>query len=913
MRCLLMMTHNLSSGFIGMILRHPLGIILAAVLGGALSLLLATTRLAFHTNRLDLIAAGERYKQLQQAYDREFEELPEGTIVAIHSEHPERATAFATALAQQWQTDPNIAQVLYRIDVDALKPKALWFLSPEELIALRQRIEQHQDLLTELGASPTLETLFALINREMTQVLVGQLFTGGLEEGYEKPSPDLSLLLALLRQMNQWLDGPQVYRSPWAALLTKDAEALAHDGFLWSDDNHLLFVLVKPAQEAGDFNRFNDAVRHMRADVRALQHAYPDVEVGITGKDVLDADEMAVARRDTTIATMLSAVGVMLLYVAVFSEVVRPLLALATLVIGACWALGLTALTIGHLNIVSIVFMPMLMGLGIDYGSYFIARYEEEKRAAGTAVRQAMAQTFVATGPGIAITALTTALTFGTLCLTGSKGIAELGFIGGSSVLLTVLATYLVLPALLALHERRRTVKTTRPMGARAGGRGRYLEPLYRYPRATLATGTLLAGLSLLSLGRVGADFNLLHLQAKGTESVIWGQRMVAHTRRSLLSGEVVAGSIAEVTRKAAALKALPSVAEVESIESVMPGAQEPKGPLIQELRPFLADLVLQRGEADSVDLAALGAILERIKFKMVEEGEAARDGEEGGIRQEMFEVRRLIDQFVEATEQRRPAEVRQALSAFQEALGRDLEDELALLQGSLRAEPVTLEDLPPELRTRYVGRTGTYRLFVHPSGDVWEFPALAQFVADLRSVDGEALGTPVMHFEFIRGITEAYQEAGLYAFLGIALLALLTFRAARPTLLALTPLAAGALWTLGFMGLTRVPFNVANLIVIPLIVAPAIEGGVMIVYRYREESRKSQKPSPLPQSTGRPVAFSSLSTIVGFGSLMISHHWGIFSIGLLLTVGVSAVLFASLTVLPSLLSLLFGRGDAKG
>jgi uncharacterized protein len=189
----------------------------------------------------------------------------------------------------------------------------------------------------------------------------------------------------------------------------------------------------------------------------------------------------------------------------------------------------------------------------------------------------------------------------------------------------------------------------------------------------------------------------------------------------------------------------------------------------------------------------------------------------------------------------------------------------------------------------------------------------LARFVADLRSVDADALGTPVMHFEFIRGITEAYQEAGLYAFLGIVLLALLAFRTMRLALLALIPLAVGSLWTLGFMGLLQVKFNVANLIVLPLIMAPAVEGGIMIVYRYREESRKSQMPSPLPQSLGRAVTFSSLSTIVGFGSLMISRHWGIFSIGLLLTVGVSAVLLASLTVLPSLLRLPSWRGEAKG
>jgi uncharacterized protein len=588
-------THDLSRGFVGFLLRHPLGIILAAVLGAALSLLLALTHLAFHPNRLDLIAAGERYTHLQRAYDREFEALPGGAIVVIRSETPERATAFATALAQRWQADPNIGQVLYRINTDALKHKALWYLAPEDLIALRQQLEHYQDPLTELAASPTLETLFALINRELTQGLVGHVFTGVLEEDGQQRDPlGLSVLRALLQQMNQWLDGPRRYRSPWAVVFTEELKALAPDGFLWSDDKRVLFVLVKPKQEAGEFNRFRETIRQMRADVRALRHTYPDVEVGITGKDVLDADEMGVAQRDTTIATVLSALGVTLLYVGVFREVVRPLLALATLGIGACWALGWTTLTVGHLNIVSIVFLPMLMGLGIDYGSYVIARYEEEKRAAGKGLREALAQTFTATGPGIATTALATALTFGTLCLTGSKGITELGFIGGSSVLLTCLATYVALPALLAVHERYRPANTTRPRRARAGGRGAYLEILYRYPWATLTAGALLAGLSLLTAGSVGTDFNLLHLQAKGTESVIWAQRVAEHTRRSLLFGEVVAGSPAEVARKAAALKALPSVAEVESVASVLPEAQEAKGPLIQELRPLLADMAVQ-------------------------------------------------------------------------------------------------------------------------------------------------------------------------------------------------------------------------------------------------------------------------------------------------------------------------------
>ncbi len=893
----------------GIILQHPLGVVCVAVLGAGLSLLLTATHLTFHSDRLELIASGEYYKQLDLAYNREFTELPERVIVVIRNENPEKAKAFATALGQRWESDPNIDSVFYRIDAESLKRKALLYLSPDDLIALREKLQQHQGLLAELSASPTLQTLFALINREMTTALMGHAFTEFLEEEGKQHEPlDLGMLLALLRQLDQWLDGARAYHSPWEAFLTKDGEAISQDGFLRSEDKQFLFVLANPKKEAGQFNRFEESVGQMQADVRELRRAYPDVEVGITGSAVLDADEMGVAQRDTAIATGIAIVGVALLYFGLFRGVVRPLLALATLGIGICWTLGLTTLTIGHLNVLSIVFMPMLVGLGIDYGSFFIARYEEE-RAAGAEVRDALVRTFVATGPGIGTTALATALTFGTLLLTAFKGLAELGFIGSSGMLLAVLATFTVLPALLVLDERRRRRGTGTQARLRDGSHGGYLEPLYRHPRATLAASVFLAGLALLALGRVGADFNLLHLQAQGTESVAWLRKIFASEKRSVLFGELVAESAEEVARKEAALKAMPSVAEVESIASVIPADQERKRPLIDALRPLLADVAFRGDKAESVDLDALRAVVGRIAFKVGEASRVVEDSEPGGLRAQLLEVRRLSDGFVARAERMGNAEVSHALAPLQAELFRDLGEKLALLKASLRAEPVTLADLPPELHTRYVGKTGKYRLFVFPSEDIWEFQPLARFVADLRSVDPDALGTPVMQFEFIAGIKEAYEKAGLYALLGIVFLAFLIFRAVRPMLLALIPLAVGSLWAAGLMGLFGVKINVANLIVLPLIMAPAIESGIMIVYRYREESGRVRTPVPLPKSTGRAVAFSALSTIVGFGSLMISRHWGIFSIGLLLTIGVGSVLLAALAVLPSLLTLLSARG----
>jgi hopanoid biosynthesis associated RND transporter like protein HpnN len=906
--------HNVYSGIAGTIVRHPIGVILIAALGAVLSLLVTATRLEFHTNRMDLISAGERYKQLDQMYEREFENLPERIIAVIRAPHPETAKAFATALGQRWERDPTIENVLYRIDVDGLRNKALLYLSPEALAALREKLAQHHDLLQELAAAPTLQNLFELINREITKTLVGHVFTGFLDdEGTEREPPDLSLLLALLQEMNQGLEGQQSVRSPWEKWFTQDGEAFSHDGFLWSDDKSLLFVLANPKAAAGEFNRFKQAVQRIRADVRELQQAYPGVEVGITGRAVLDADEMGQAQRDTAIATVISLVGVTLLYFGLFRSVVRPLLALAALGIALCWSLGLTTLTIGHLNILSIVFMPLLVGLGIDYGSYVLARYEEE-RARGRGVREALTETLVTTGPGVVTTALTTAFTFGALMLTDFKGVAELGFIGGSGILLAAVATFMVLPALLVLDERRRPRGTITQGRLRAGTHGGYLEPLYRHPRVTLAASALLVSMSLLTLGRVGADFNLLHLKAEGTESVIWLQKMFESTKRSVLFGEVVAESLEEVKRKASALKALPSVAKVDSIAAVIPEAQDQKLPLIRDLQPFLADISLQRDKAPAVDLDALRSTLSRIEFKMAADDEVADGSEAAQLRHGMHESRRLIDRFVGMTERMGDAAALQAVSAFQEVLFRDLKEKLGVLQANLTAEPVTLTDLPPALRTRYVGKTGKFRLFVFPAQDIWEFPALSRFVADVKAVEPEVLGSPIMNLEYLRGMKEAYEQAELYAFLGIVFIAIVTFRSVQPTLLALIPLAVGSVWTLGFMGLLQIKFNVANLLVLPLIMAPAVESGIMIVYRACVEGKGSLTPLPLPQSTGRAVVFSALSTIIGFGSLMISHHRGIWSIGLLLTIGVGSVLVASLTALPSVLTLVvLKRGKEEG
>jgi hypothetical protein len=275
-------------------LRHPVAVVLTAVLGAVVALCYTATHLEFDSNRLDLISAGEHYTHLEAAFSREFADLPGSMVVVMQSQHPERAKAFATALAQRWETDAHIAQVLSRIDVDTLRRKGLLYLSPDQLTELRQQLQAHHAFLHALAASPTLHTLFTLVNQEVTKALVSHLFTGFLQEDtvQEKP-PDLSLLLTLLQQMNTWLEGSRRYQSPWASVLTESADAVSPDGFLWSDDHQLLFVFVRPKASVSDVSGFRTAIQRVQADVRALHHAYPETAVGLTGSALLDSDEGA--------------------------------------------------------------------------------------------------------------------------------------------------------------------------------------------------------------------------------------------------------------------------------------------------------------------------------------------------------------------------------------------------------------------------------------------------------------------------------------------------------------------------------------------------------------------------------------------------------------------------------------------
>jgi predicted RND superfamily exporter protein len=247
-------------------------------------------------------------------------------------------------------------------------------------------------------------------------------------------------------------------------------------------------------------------------------------------------------------------------------------------------------------------------------------------------------------------------------------------------------------------------------------------------------------------------------------------------------------------------------------------------------------------------------------------------------------------------------AEVKERLTRFQTALFQDFQEKWMLLRDNLNPSgPITLADIPAQLKSRFVNQDGTkFLLQIFPKKNVWEKEAQEEFIQQLRQVDPDVTGNPVIGYESIKAMKEGYIEGGVYAFLAILLVTFIALRRVGDTLLAILPLALGIIWTAGLMWIFKLQFNLANLVAVPLIIGIGVENGIHIMHRYREEGVGG--PALVAGSTGQAVALFSLTTMIGFGSLMVARYYGIFSMGLLLTVAVGSVLVASLTVLPLLL-----------
>ena len=870
-----------------------------------LSVFYTMEHLQFRTSQRALLSQHDRLVRLSEEADQ-FSDF-DTFVVAIENREKERSLRFLHALVPELAADHRLyRQVFSRVDPAQFKPWALLYMDNKDLRALRDALTEHEALLRSFMSSPGLVNLFDRINDEMAERMVGELFTGFLKpEGQKKTGPpDLRFLIGLLREMKADLGGKAPFSSPWGSLFAGGPFANeSEQGYFWTDDKRYLLIFVTPMETTdGGFSKGQASLARLRETIARVKASFPDIHVGVTGKGALGVDEMGAAMRDMGLATMISLVGLAVLLILFWRGICRPLIEIITLVTALAVTFGLTTLFIGHLNLLSVVFTPMLLGLGIDYGVHWFARYQEEQRRRGASDSDALQMTMTKLGPAILLAGLTAALSFFPLVLTGFKGLAELGIICAIGLVLATAATLCLLPALLVLFDKkRRPAKTVSAPSVR---------PFLRLSRTGAVVMVVIAlaatGFSLHAARGLRFDLNMLRLQSRRAESVIWEKKLIEGSRRASIYGVILARSLDEVDRKTKALKALPTVSDVVSAESPLPEDQGEKLAIVHTMRPVLAGVGQLPAPPESVDVLRLEETLGRIRFKMLDSSSSQwRTGRP--LRAQMSEVRELIDGVVEEIHRIGRTEAAVGLKAFQDNLIADFKEKLSFLLEGVGAGTMEIGDLPKTLQERYIGKDGLYMIQVFPKQDVWDPDLDTRFVRDLRSVDPDAVGDPITLHVFTQAYRDASVKAALYALLFIAALLALTLRSPVSILLVLVPLAAGSIWTFGLMRLAGIELNLANSIFLPLILGAGVEYGIIIVQRWREGNGGS--PGWVcPSSTGWGVVLAGLSTTVGFGSLTISEHHGVHSLGLLTTIGSLSVLGAAVLFLPALIRLVPDR-----
>ncbi|MGE0491470.1 MAG: MMPL family transporter [Vulcanimicrobiota bacterium] len=807
---------------------------------------LAAGHLSFSSDRTNLLRADHPVQALFRDFRQEFDESRDLVILLQGGGEAEREEAI-TRLEQLLQQRPELFhRVLGRVELPQIQERGLYFLSNPKLDELADELR---------GARPFLT---ALSNQGLAGLLAHLEKPHDLEES-------LPLLNGILEQLAESFEsrGRSPYRSPF------EHPRPPRVFYFTLPSTHLLLFETDDPMAAAKVS--HELITRVCSGTQ--------IQGSLTGESLLEAEDAATTTRDAIRSAILSVICCNLLFTFAFGEFRRPNLAILSLLAGITISIGVASLSVEHLNLITVNFVSILVGLGIDFGVHILYRYEEERQKLDTlpALETTMATSGVENFTG----AVATAVAFFALLPTSFRAVGELGLIAGLGVLICFAIIVVALPALLTLGERKGHKKAP---SFHWTNLARGEQWLAEQPGLVHKLCLVVTVLALVWLPRVSFDYNLLNMQSPESTSA----RVERQLEWCSLRAVAVADDLDQLYELRERFERLPGVLSTSSLAPFLPRAEEGKQERVEAVVEVAASLPLPQPTTTS--LTSLERSFKRARAGLRRNLEGLPDSPE------VERSRQLLERIEKAVEPMGPGPIQDSIEAFEGHLLSDLRDSLEGLKAQTAAGPLTLEDLPTTLRARYLGRSGRLLLRIQPRHDLWQREQLEDFLAQLHQVDPGVTGSPVLIYHYLEALRTAYEEAGRNALIVICLLLLLHFRSLRLALLALFPKVVGVIWMLGAMGLSGVRFNAANCMALPLTLGIGLVFGVHVVHRLLEEGG-----SLFAHSTGPAVALSALSTVLGFGTLMTADHLGIATLGFVMAVGVSANLVAAVVWLPAL------------
>lgn len=841
-------------------------------------------------NQNNLVGPNQKYHQNFLRLQKEFPQEGNDLEVVVESENLEKNRQFVERMAAKMEAETNLFQdVFYQQSLSVMGPKALLFAGEGDLVELKNKLDDALPVIRQFTPTTNLISFFEQVNTA---------FRTAPRETNAQTKSLVQALPALTRILTQAADSLWHPGAPPAPSVTSLFTAGSETNTYLSLSQGRIFLVRAHAPSE---KLTGPAIERLRQLIRETQSEVPGLNVGLIGEPVLDYDQTEQSTKDITYASIVSLALCALIFIYGYNETGRPVKATICLVVGMAYTLAFATLAVGHLNIITITFVPMLIGLAIDYGVHLITRYEEELRH-GKTPEAALTKAMVFTGQGIFTGALTTAGAFLAMVFTHFRGIQELGIICGGGLLICLIPMMTLLPALL-LRGRQNIMDH----GASEDVTRARIENLWlQRPVLVLVITAALCALALSQAQKVTFDYNLEKLQSAELTSVVFERKLLA-ADQSLLSAAVVASSPDQAIALEKKIKQLPTVADIEPsidfFENFLHSTNEGKLRLIAQIKQELAPLEFGPPDLSPVDVYAFSRTLYGLYgYLGLARNEVGDSDPE--LTKNLVSLRQAIEDLRKKMLQgdtNSLAAHADKLAQFQQALFNEMRTIFQLLQKQDDRAPLHLEDLPRVYRDQFVGVTGKFLLKVFPRENMWQRDNQEKFIAELRTVDPDVTGTPVQLYEYEELLKNSYLQAAWYSLTAIAFLVFFHFRTIGSVILALLPVGIGTLWLAGLMGWLGISINLANIMTLPLVIGIGVTNGIHILNRFAEE----RTPSILSRSTGKAVLVSGLTAIAGFGSLIIAKYRGIHSLGCVMAMGIAMCMIAGLTLVPALLSLL--------
>lgn len=837
--------------------RHAFRVMCIASALTALASIFLVQNIRIDTDTEEMLSSSLPFRQNTIAIDKGFPQFDGLMLVVLDAPDSDAADDAAGILVREFLKYPETFSDVFSLQTEPfLRQHGLLFKDIEELEFLADRLIAAQPFLGTLWQQPNLEGL-----SNMLALLVKA------EASDPETVKEAIRVLGVIAGTTKSVREGEATGIVWSDILTDTTS---------TDKSSRRLITLKPTLNYGSLQpaaQATDKIFEIATKSGFLSDGY---RLRLTGSAALESDELESVEVGMGMAGLVSLVLVVTLLLIGLKSLGAMIALLLTLIAGLVWTAALAILTIGSLNLISVAFAVLFVGLSVDFGIHFVLRVSEHFGERG-GWEAAFASGGRSVGPSLGICTLTTAIAFFSFLPTDYVGLAELGAIAGMGMFVALVTNLTILPAFMKLLMRQPSHVTP-------------LRGYSSYPQRLVSrrvSGFIVLGsfLSVIFASYVAKDarfdFDPMNLKDKSALSVETLFDLWEDGTLHPYSAEILTSSVEEARELSQQLQSVPEVREVEGIDLFIPSGQEEKLVIIDRLALILGPAFFAAPGKVEMDhearLNALGRISEQVSILG-----------ENPIWSDVSErLRRAFDGLT-------PEEAIGVNTALFSGLPVRLND----LITSLSAGEIKLNSLPEYLKARYISADGRARIEVLPSGDVRDQAVLQDFVSAVQDVAPNAAGAPIVIVEAGQAVLASFLEALVYSIAGISFVLLIILRRIKDVFLVFAPVLVAAIWTMAASVALNVSFNFANVIVLPLLFGLSVDYGIHLVMRRRGGEGQANY-----STTPRAITLSALTTIGSFGSIMLSGHPGTASMGLLLTISIVLSMVAILVLLPALLS----------